>query len=994
MESAFSKEIPVVLEKLAVDPLTGLSDSEVEVRRKQYGRNEIPPPPPTSFFKLVLKQFEDLLVLILLGAAFISFILALFESEEERFTAFMEPLVILFILIMNATVGVIQESNAEKAIEQLKEMDATAAHVIRDGKVRSIEPAELVPGDIVVLSAGDKVPADLRIISIDTASLAVEESSLTGESREKNKDTSVVENTGSVVAQDKYNILFKSTLVTRGRAKGVVVLTGKETEIGKIHGGILDIDGEDSKTPLQEKLDEFGEALTKVIGVICITVWLINYKHFFDEEHGGALNGAIYYFKIAVALAVAAIPEGLPAVVTSCLALGTAKMAKKNAIVRSLPSVETLGCTTVICSDKTGTLTTNRMSVRAILIADTLEQVHPYSVTGEGWDPTGDVLDKNGSAINSKDLNVCLNKVCEIATLCNDSHLELKNGKFEKVGESTEAALKVLAEKIASSTLNLPKDKLDAAHNHFNDAFKRLYTLEFHRERKSMSVLVQSQKNSGSKTLLVKGAAEVILERSSKIQLASGEIESFPDSLKQQFTDYLENRFASEGLRCLGLAYRNDPVVESEKDYLDLTKYENIESDLVFVGFVGMLDPPRPEVSSAIQTCKDAGIRVIVITGDNKSTATSICKMIGVFSQNEDVSDKAFTGSEFFSKSVEEQESLISHVNLFARVEPLHKQKIVELLQKERNVVAMTGDGVNDAPALKKADIGIAMGTGTAVAKEASDMVLQDDNFSTIVMAVSEGRAIYANTKGFIRYLISSNIGEVVCIFLTAAIGMPEALIPVQLLWVNLVTDGLPATALGFNPPDKDIMTKPPRGRGDSIISGWLFFRYLAIGCYVGIATVLGFIWWYLFSSMGPSISYEQLVNFRSCSATNPLFSGVNCAIFHDARPSTVSLSILVTIEMLNTFNALSENQSLFTVYPWCNPWVILAVALSFSLHFLILYVPFFAPIFSVAPISLNEWMAVLALSAPIILIDEILKFITRIMSSTRAENADDKKLN
>jgi Ca2+ transporting ATPase len=420
----------------------------------------------------------------------------------------------------------------------------------------------------------------------------------------------------------------------------------------------------------------------------------------------------------------------------------------------------------------------------------------------------------------------------------------------------------------------------------------------------------------------------------------------------------------------------------------------HLETDLAFVGLTAVLDPERDAVPKAIQDCKNAGIRVIMITGDSLNTATAIAKRIGLLDSSLDEKEMrtvAFEGEAFASKSQEDKVAILKKALVFARVEPRHKMEIVSILKNPLNeVVAMTGDGVNDATALKKADIGVAMGSGTDVAREASDMVLQDDNFATIVMAVSEGRAIFANTKQFIRYLISSNIGEVACIFMTAAIGMPEALIPVQLLWVNLVTDGLPATALGFNPPDKDIMNQLPRGRDEGIVNGWMFFRYMAIGLYVGIGTVGGFIWWYLYAPTAPqNVTWAQLTNFHSCAKGGALFPAVNgvpfdCSIFHNPVPSTISLSILVLIEMFNALNALSENQSLLVVPPWTNTWVLLACGLSLTLHFVIVYVPFLANIFHVAPLKPAEWLTVLWLSFPVILIDEALKFVSRSITARR----------
>merc|ERR1712200_55857 len=474
------------------------------------------------------------------------------------------------------------------------------------------------------------------------------------------------------------------------------------------------------------------------------------------------------------------------------------------------------------------------------------------------------------------------------------------------------------------------------------------------------------------------GAPEGVLERCSHIRVGTEKV-PITDALRKQIIDQaVAYGTGRDTLRCLAVATNDNPPNPRDMDLDDATKFAQYEVNLTFVGVVGMLDPPRTEVKPAIATCKEAGIRVIMITGDNKNTAEAICKRIGIFTEDERTDGLAFSGREFDDLSPGEQKTACANSRMFARVEPFHKSKIVEYLQQMKEITAMTGDGVNDAPALKRAEIGIAMGSGTAVAKSASEMILADDNFTSIVAAVEEGRAIYANMKQFIRYLISSNIGEVVCIFLAAALGLPEALIPVQLLWVNLVTDGLPATALSFNPPDLDIMDKSTRGCNETLITPWLFFRYMAIGTYVGAATVGGAAYWFMFDPTGPQMSFYQLSHHMSCYASPEDFKGISCEIFRAPEAMTMALSILVTIEMANALNSCSENQSLVKMPPWCNIWLLLAMALSFSLHFLILYVDFLNVVFNITPLSIEQWITVMKFSLPVILRDELLKMVAR----------------
>lgn len=1032
---AWSCSVEQCLKEYKVKLDKGLSSYEVEKLRERYGWNELSKEKGKPLWRLVLDQFDDILVKILLGAAFISFILAYMhgsESVDSGFEAYVEPFVIMLILVLNAIVGVWQESTAEKALHALKEMQCESGRVLRDGYLVPDLPArELVPGDIVELRVGDKVPADMRVVSLKTLTFRVEQSSLTGEAIPVLKGTSPIAMVDCEL-QAKENMVFSGTVVVNGTCMCVVVSTGMNTELGKIQKQIHEASLEETDTPLKKKLDEFGGRLTTAIGLVCLIVWITNYRNFLSWEvvDGWPANvqfsfqKCTYYFEIAVALAVAAIPEGLPAVITTSLALGTRKMAQKNAIVRKLPSVETLGCTTVICSDKTGTLTTNQMSVSEFFtLGGKTTTSRIFYVEGTTYDP------KDGSIVdwNCYNMDANLQAVAEICAVCNDSGIYSEGRLFRATGLPTEAALKVLVEKMGvpgATIRNKIRDARLAANylidsrsvnlgccDWWNKRSRRIATLEFDRIRKSMSVIAREP--TGRNRLLVKGAVESLLDRSSHVQLADGSLVPIDEPCKELLLSKLME-MSSKGLRCLGLAYKDD--LGEFSDYnndshpahgklLDPAFYSSVESDLVFVGVVGLRDPPRDDIDKAIEDCRRAGIKVMVITGDNKSTAEAICREIRLLSENDDLRGRSFTGKEFMDLSPSKQTEILKRPGgiVFSRAEPRHKQEIVRMLKEMGQIVAMTGDGVNDAPALKLADIGIAMGiTGTEVAKEASDMVLADDNFGTIVSAVAEGRSIYNNMKAFIRYMISSNVGEVISIFLTAALGIPECMIPVQLLWVNLVTDGPPATALGFNPADVDIMQKPPRKSDDALITPWVLLRYLVIGMYVGMATVGIFILWYtqpsflginLVSDGHTLIELSQLRNWGECSSwsnftvTPFTVSGGQTIAFVNpcdyftvgkVKAMTLSLSVLVAIEMFNSLNALSEDNSLLTMPPWKNPWLLLAMSISFGLHCLILYVPLLADVFGIVPLSLSEWVLVILISAPVVLIDEVLKLLGR----------------
>lgn len=1042
---AWVRPVQQVAKDLQVDVTSGLSSCAVEEKRSMFGWNELDKLDGKPFWRLVAEQFEDTLVQILLAAAGVSFVLALSDVGEGKtigLETFTEPFIILSIIVLNAVIGVWQESKAENTLQALKGMQSESARVLRDGKEIAELPArELVPGDIVELRAGDKVSADMRVAYLKSGTVRLQQASLTGESQPvlKQAEAGLDED---IDLQGKENMVFSGTTVTNGTCVCIVTNTGMTTELGKIQAQIQDAALANYDSPLTRKLEEFADGLTKFVGAICIVVWLVNYKYFisWDTSVGFPphiyfnVEQATYYFKVSVALAVAAIPEGLPAVITTCLALGTRRMADENAIVRKLPSVETLGCTSVICSDKTGTLTTNQMSVVQLVAMQVPGQMKSFEVSGTTYNPAdGEVLDL------PKPLHYNLEALAQICSICNDAGVQVKNSSFVASGMPTEAALLVLVEKLGLRDEDLQNElvaaRMDKAENialsvcqYYQSTCERLFTLEFDRVRKSMGVIVAQITEGSERTskLLVKGAAEFVLERCTSIMLKDGSVVPLTPNFREAIMTRI-NLMARRSLRVLACAYKTDlgslndysgPEHPAHRLLLNMENYAMIESQLTFVGLVGMQDPPRNEVKAAIENCKRAGIGVVVITGDNKNTAEAICREIGLFTQDEDLRSKSFLGREFMRLSQNERRSVLFGVKnktfVFSRAEPIQKQEIVRVLKGGGEIVAMTGDGVNDAPALKLADIGIAMGvTGTEVAKEASDMILADDNFATIVVAVKEGRAIYDNMKAFIRYLISSNIGEVVAIFSTALLGFPQGLLPVQLLWVNLVTDGAPATALGFNPPDKDIMERQPRSPEEGLVSGWSLFRFLAVGSYVGLATVAIFVLWYINnkSFLGvdmsmdghTSVTLHQLSHWGECSQwtnfqVSPYTAGSQILTFSDpcsyfnagkVKPSTLAMSTLVVIEMFNALNALSEQNSLLIVPPWVNRWLILAIAVSMGLHITILYTPWLADAFGVVPLSYNEWLLVLLFSFPVIPLDELLKLIGHIFLKPRSKQRE-----
>ncbi len=870
-----------VTQSLSVDPKLGLLASEVAKRQKIYGLNTLPAKKPPSPLWVFLEQFKDFMVLVLLGATLISGLLGEYE----------DAITIILIVIVNAILGFVQEMRAEKALESLKKLTAQMVDVLRDGARARINAAELVPGDVILIEAGDRVAADARLVEV--TSLEVEEAALTGESQPVAKQLEPCHVESAL--GDQTNMVFMGTVATRGKGKAIVVHTGLETEMGLI-ARLMD-SGEEDPTPLQKRLDQLGHVLVYACLLICAMVVGI-----------GIWRGESVYrmFLSGVSLAVAAIPEGLPAIVTVALALGVQRMVKRNAIVRRLPAVETLGCATVICSDKTGTLTQNEMTVRKLWAGG-----REYQLTGTGYSPDGDIT-RGGLPVQVA-LEPELLAALRIAALCNNSSLQKKDeaglkrlvkSSYQLIGDPTEGALLTAATKGG-----LWPDRLAATN-------RRLKEMPFDSSNKQMSVLIQGAK--GEQELLVKGAPDFILDQSTHL-LWQGRVTPLTSELKTMIAQRVES-YGSEALRVLALAMR--PLPHGQRGEL-----EPRPQGLTLVGLAGMIDPPRPEARPAILRCHQAGIRVIMITGDHKTTAAAVGREIGLIHSDSGV----LTGQDLDQLDDRQLQDRLKTVSVFARVSPIHKLRLVKLLRSQGHVVAMTGDGVNDAPAIKEADIGIAMGqTGTDVTKEASSLILRDDNFATIVAAVEEGRNIYDNIRKFIRYLLSCNVGELLTMFLTILAGLPVPLKPIQILWINLVTDGLPAMALGVDTGDGDVMNRPPRQANESIFARNLSTRIITRGFMIGISTMAVFV-------VSLLVLKEELVHAR-----------------------TMAFTTLVFAQLFHVFDCRSERQSVLEKGLFNNPYLLAAVASSVLLILAVIYHPPLQATFDTTPLSLQDWMVVL----------------------------------
>ncbi|MFZ3576547.1 calcium-translocating P-type ATPase, SERCA-type [Virgibacillus sp. DJP39] len=861
-------------QKLHVTTERGLTAKQVENRRKQHGTNELEAGKQTPKWLIFIKQFQDFMVLVLLAATLIAGLLG----------EYIDAIAILVIVFVNGFMGYFQEQKAEKSLAKLKELSAPFAYVLREQKWEQIPSKDIVVGDVIQMRSGDRIPADIRIV--DSQSMETEESTLTGESLPVPKYAKAV-NKEDLGPQDQSNMAFMGTLVTRGSGIGIVVGTGMKTVMGQIAS--LMVKTKKIITPLENKLAELGKILIVIALALTALVVIV-----------GVYQGQPAYnmFLAGVSLAVAAIPEGLPAIVTVALSLGVQRMIKKNAIVRKLSAVETLGCASVICSDKTGTMTENQMTVKEIYVND--NKLH---VTGDGYDLIGDFF-SNKSKVNDSFPN--LQSMLLYGMLCNHSSIIVKKGKNFINGDPTDGALLVAARKLGLTQAD-------------GESFRVVKEIPFDSTRKRMSMVVEDENKR--QFLITKGAPDVLLPRSTFV-LTNNEKRLMKEADQDRINKVI-NEMGEKALRTIAIAIKPLSSGSEQSDGL-------LENDLTFIGLYGMIDPPRKEVKAAIEDCKKAGIKTVMITGDHEKTARAIATNLNLLPKDGLVLD----GNQLNQMSTEELREIIDRVYVFARVTPEHKLKIVDAFQHKGHIVAMTGDGVNDAPAIKASNIGISMGrSGTDVAKEASSLILMDDNFTTIKAAINEGRNIYENIRKFIRYLLASNVGEILVMLFAMLLGLPLPLVPVQILWVNLVTDGLPAMALGLDQPEADVMSRKPRHPKEGIFARGLGFKIVSRGILIGLVTLVAFMMTY--QNNPDNLVYGQ----------------------------TVAFTTLVMAQLIHVFDCRSE-RSVFSRNPFGNKYLVLAVLSSLAMLLCVIYFEPLQPIFHTVFLDLRDWIFILALSA------------------------------
>jgi len=913
-----------VIRALNTDPENGLSSAEAAARLARYGKNEVASAPPVPMWRKLLAQFEDPLIYLLLVAVAISVIAWVMEGAHGWPV---DSLVILVIVVANGILGYVQEAKAENAVAALASMTAATSAAIRNGQVERIPSSDIVPGDVLVLSEGDSIGADGRLIK--TANLRIAEAPLTGESEPVQKETAPLHEPSAL--GDRRNMVFKGTAVTQGVGRAVVTATGANTEVGKI-ARMLETT-QDEATPLQKEIAHLGKtlgiAVVAIAALVVVTTFVVFRVDTMDE--------AISLLLLGVSLAVAAVPEGLPAVLSVVLAIGVQRMAARNAIVKKLSSAETLGSASVICSDKTGTLTKSEMTVTKIVTASGVVEL-----TGVGYDPSGRA-EVAGQEIGNSALQTEAQCVLAGGSLAGNASLRQRDGVWEIQGDPTEAAFLVAARKLGGT-------------QEIMERYERLGEIPFTSERKRMSVLLRDR-HTGRLTLFSKGAPDVLLQRCTRI-LVGDEVAPLDDTRHAASVENIE-ALSAQAFRTIAVAYRNleceGVIPADESTPLD----ESLETDLVYVGVVGILDPPRPEAAKAVEEAKKAGIRIIMITGDHPMTASRIASDLRIVEEG----TTAITGMQLDDLDESGMRKAVRETSVYARVAPEHKLQIVDALQAEGNIVAMTGDGVNDAPALKRAEIGVAMGiTGTDVSKEAGNMVLADDNFATIVAAVHEGRVIFDNIRKFLRYLLSSNMGEVLAVFfgvvLSTVIGLTHGegaivlpLLATQLLWINLVTDAAPAMALGVDPETEDVMARPPRKLTDRVIDGTMWTTVLISGAVMGLMTLL---------------TLDIFLPGGFIEGTGTLDT---------AR--TAAFTVLVFTQLFNVFNARSEHTSAFHGF-FANRWLLGAVVLGTVLQIAVVHVPILNTAFSTVPLTMGQWLMCAAMASVVLWVEEARKLVWR----------------
>jgi Ca2+-transporting ATPase len=930
-----------VIASLRSDAHCGLSREEAHRRLEQYGPNQLRSPPETPWWRRLLEQFQNFLVIILLVATVISVVEWILQEPRESALPY-EAIVILAIVVLNALLGFFQEARAERSVRALMALAAPESTVVRDGERQRVAAHEIVPGDIVQVEAGDKIPADARVI--ESANLRADEAPLTGESVPVAKDTETIE--ADVGLGDRHNMLFSSTVATYGRGRAVVVATGMNTEVGRI-AGLLEV-AEKEPTPLQQELDRTGKRLSIIMLGICAVVFatgLITSPVF-------NLNAILSLFLFAVALAVAAIPEALPAIVTVGLSLGVRRMAAANAIVRKLPAVETLGAATVICSDKTGTLTRNEMTVRAIATSGVV-----VDVSGSGYIPEGEFTTAGAPLTQGSPLHAAVRHVLRAVVLANDATLSHSEDRWRVQGDPTEGALVVAARKFGIGDGELQR-------------MSRLAEIPFTSERKRHTTVHRDPDGSGLVRVFVKGAPEVLFAKC-RFMWEDGERVPF-DAARRTAISSRNDALAGDALRTLAVATRTLPAASlglaaAAAPGTAIEVPESIEDDLELLGLVGMIDPPRSEVKEAVAVARRAHIRTVMITGDHPATAEAIARELEIFEPGA----RTVTGTELRAMSDAGLDAIVEDVRVFARVDPEHKLRIVGALQRKGHIVAMTGDGINDAPALKSANIGVAMGiTGTDVSKEAADMVLTDDNFASIVRAIEEGRGIYDNIRKYLIYLLSSNAGELMTMFagvmfgtwlglVSADAGLFLPLLAAQLLWINLITDGPPALALGVDPKDPDVMKREPRQRGTGVLTTADWWRLAVIGTIMMVGTI------------------AVLDAYHPGGLFSPLAKGTSPNASDETYARTMAFTTLMMFQLFNVFNCRSAWRSAFSGI-FENKWLIAAVALSLLMHVLVIYVPVLQTAFHTVALTATDWLVATAVGAALLLVAEAAKAVVR----------------